>query len=71
MAKVVTKADESLINNAKNGSTYYLRGAAKYQLKDLPAAVADFNKAANLNSTPPNLYLWRGLALYQQEQYKS
>ena len=34
--------------NSNNAKAYYNRGVILYKLQDLPAAIADFSKSANL-----------------------
>lgn len=58
------------IANAQDAESYFSSGKAKARSGDFKGAVAEFNKAIELNPKDINYYLQRGMALGLTEDYE-
>ncbi|MFA5648904.1 MAG: tetratricopeptide repeat protein [Bacteroidales bacterium] len=59
-----------LIEATPNASeAWFLRGLAKYNLNDMPGALADFSKAIEQNPVYSQALLYRGITLSRLEKY--
>ncbi len=70
IVSVSTKFISLETNQKKRIIAYYSRGNAKYELGDYEAAVADFDKAIQLESDYDVAYYKRGNAKYELGDYK-
>ena len=60
----------TLIESSSNATeAWFLRGLAKYNLNDMPGALADFSKAIEQNPVFSQALLYRGITLSRQEKY--
>jgi tetratricopeptide (TPR) repeat protein len=70
LASAIQRLTRSLEVNPHDTQLYIQRGMASFQLGDIAASIADFDRAEHLNPalTP---YLWqRGIAYYYAERYE-
>ena len=69
----ITPAAERLANteieHAKNAKFYYEQGVEKYKSEDYQGAIADYNKAIELNPKFAYAYYTRGNAKYHLKNY--
>lgn len=68
---VIQHCNLAIQTNPANAEAFYLRGKARFVLKDFNGAIKDERKAAQLNLETENVYLISAFAKQELKQYKS
>lgn len=69
--EVITSLTDEILEKQKDPKLYELRGNAWNKKKDYDKAIADFDKAIEINPDNAVLYVLKGNTFYYKENYKS